>query len=397
MEASVKVEVEFEGFIEAEPDNIEMRIKEEPALEIEDYVYSDSGLNQSSLEDTDFKSENSKESESTNQDDRLQDCIECGDSYLWLNYEQRPSNESPYYCKDCGQQFFSDFHLEKHYRTHDSDCMCYRCNKLFECKADLLNHQLESHCERFMCNSCAVMHSTKKKQIVPDHKIWRPLRSAATKAKANVQHKVVGAYGRCKLCNYVATSNSNLKKHSQKKHPGKEFDFEIKCNECDLFFSSRRDYRRHRDIVHRRRKRMNIFGRCGECHQAFVGYESNLRIHFNSKHPGTEFNIEYKCQDCEEFFKTKTDVNLHYSVAHQEATVLEANKSQARTIFGKCCVCNLVLCSKFSLERHFERIHPGKETAIEYKCRNCDRFFKTRKDLKVHSNTIHVVSHFKKS
>lgn len=299
------------------------------------------------------------------EEDRLYNCVNCGESYLRTSFGHNPTNESPFYCKDCGKRFFSEVHIRKHIEIHISDYKCHPCDKPFSSKAELTNHQFEFHLEeRFMCSSCVPSQNSKSK----------------IKKKGKLSTNV---YGRCGLCKHHSSSKHNLKRHFIEVHPGFELKFDIKCRECDLFFSTAYECTRHWSTIHRTKQRhlygKNVYARCNLCDQVLAGPDLNLKMHFESIHPGNELNVQYKCPNCDLFFDSITGIDQHSIAAHPRAV---------RLVFGKCSVCNELLRSKFTIKKHFSKMPPRTVPSFDFKCGKCEEFSKSKQDL--HTEVAHV-------
>lgn len=377
----VKYEIEDEEIeveAESEPETSEMiTIKEEPPLEIVDYNYfsdSDSEYKPAQDDEIDMTSESSV---TETEYDRLVDCVQCKKPYKWLGGDVKPTTKKPVSCRDCGEKFFNLFLLDEHYKNHEGDCKCYPCNILFDCAEDLVNHQLQSHYERFMCYLCAHDNVPTVEKLV---------------RKAVAERSSSYVYGRCKICNQETDANFKMKKHFLEYHPGLELDFDMKCNDCDIFFGSRKTYRRHRDGVHRRRQKEYLHAICHVCDKILIGYDSNFKDHFKIKHPENEFSVKYKCPNCNEFFKTTADIIHHRITVHKGTFEVEAKdptSEQMKYVFGKCNLCQKELSCRQSIERHFGKIHPGVELNAKYKCQQCDKFFNSEADVTKHGIVIH--------
>lgn len=275
----------------------------------------------------------------------FENCIQCGKSYRRLPHEQSPYNsETRLMCSSCTEII------------NQNDTLVYIKEEL---PLDIDDYD---------------EHSQTTLDEIEEQKPLKPI------------------YGRCKLCKWESDSNYRLKKHFQEVHPSLEFNFEIKCNDCNVFFISVREYRTHRDHKHRIRERYKeyVHGKCKICSRVFVGYENNIKIHFKNKHPQSEYSVEYKCRVCDEFFNSRLEVKEH-SNTHKEGKV---RKKITKTVFGKCGICKKVFSTKYGFDRHFGRDHPGSELNIEYKCQLCDVFLKT--NIKIHYMNEHKKKSVKK-
>lgn len=123
--------------------------------------------------------------------------------------------------------------------------------------------------------------------------------------------------------------------------------------------------------------------RCKLC-KKILSTNWNLKLHFKTKHPGLEFDFEYKCHSCDEFLGSKEELLQHSKIAHPE-------KTNNGRVNARCNVCQGIFSYKSNLVRHFKRDHPiGFELKPDYKCSKCDVFCKTLDDVKIHKIDAHI-------
>lgn len=331
-------------------DSIAVEIKEEPSLDIEDVCYS------SDSQSVDTHSTSGKES----------------------SHQETKTT--------------------KRVRDRTIDARCNLCPYKAGYNVNLLNHFKNYHPGleldvKYRCKTCGEFFKTTK-EVVQHSKI-------AHKATNSI-------YGRCNICKTICGLKSTLLCHLAKFHPGHEHDFEIKCQECDEFLLGKEELKKHSRLVHNKH---NFTTRCNSCGKLFVlGWA--FKVHFEKYHPGYEFKPDYKCDQCDQFFKSTEDVRLHSKEAHEEKSMESSEEGKAlatqhsgsllnhfkrkeynrvtnKTVYGRCKLCKTVCRSRYTACLHFQRLHPGEEIEIEYQCKECDVFLGSREDLRQHTAFLH--------
>lgn len=95
-------------------------------------------------------------------------------------------------------------------------------------------------------------------------------------------------------------------------------------------------------------------------------------VHFLRKHPGLPLanNVEYKCRHCEKLLKKQDDYKKHWKTHIPRSH-----------LFGvKCNLCKKSYGRLGAGKTHFQKSHPDLELDFEYKCQNCDQYFKNTED-----------------
>lgn len=184
--------------------------------------------------------------------------------------------------------------------------------------------------------------------------------------------------------------------HFAKYHPGLEHDFEYKCKECEEFLPSREELRRHTYTTHA--KPVFDMGRCNVCGKMFV-QSFKLKPHFRIFHPGLEFDADFKCVQCDEYFKTKEEVIEHAKLSHSQTGFVKVESSYKKIdkkargynirVNARCAVCKSIFITNATLKKHYRNHHPGFEFKTDYKCLQCDEFFPTTREVREHAKVEH--------
>ena len=213
----------------------------------------------------------------------------------------------------------------------------------------------------------------------------------------------------CALCSYehpnYFTSLQGLYNHYRIVHQ-KHY-----CKTCHSFLNSSKELNNHKIIYHIK---------CKKCKSYFKD-ENAITQHQQKAHPKRK-NVQYKCENCDQSFKTKKML-IDHQITHQELccnvcqTTFATNKElighlnlhhiqcpqckvyfENEQIFGEhkskdhnkiikftCNLCNKTLDASISLKNHVLMQHEKKSI-----CRNCSAVFDTKNELSDHQNLKHV-------
>ncbi|KAL5286893.1 ZKSCAN7 family protein [Megaselia abdita] len=173
-----------------------------------------------------------------------------------------------------------------------------------------------------------------------------------------------------------------------------ETHIKYECTKCDMFFKTQHEIKEHSQKVHPEsieyveeiltKTGKPVYGRCLSCNY-LSDKKDNLLRHFKVRHYGQDLNLEYKCKNCDGFFKTPEALTEHTRFAHPGKYI------NTKYAFGRCNICNYMSDRTFNLQTHFERRHPQQELNIDYKCWKCNTFFNNIKDLCNHTATGHSI------
>lgn len=247
---------------------------------------------------------------------------------------------------------------------------CGVCSKAFTEIRDLTGHLKYAHCP--------------------------PILSALAGKQENFQ---------CGVCSEAFTEIHNLSEHLKYGHcPPRILSAEnqenFQCGVCSEAFTEIHDLSEHLKYAHcpprilstlcRKKKATNgkkkallpMFGRCKRCPYQSCSKRYLLK-HFAKRHPGIDLDLEYKCKTCDDFFKSPEDVARHIKVSHVQRSL--------RFVYARCKVCKKSLASRRNLVRHFQKMHPevDLDLNVEYKCKHCEEFFKTKDGVREHLEVAH--------
>ena len=174
-----------------------------------------------------------------------------------------------------------------------------------------------------------------------------------------------------KNCRDCGQSFENFNKYY--KHRVQSHGEPIHCSECHLVFKSFLSYMYHRDKVHRTtttaKKRWK---KCEHC-EFKCNFNSEMMVHVESKHPGTE-EKRFLCDQCDYATDIFGKLNKHMKNVHEDYT----KKSRKRKMF-KCDYCKFKAHQLVTLTEHVECRHETKEFSCdqcEYTTRNPTEFSK---------------------
>ncbi|XP_072330109.1 histone-lysine N-methyltransferase MECOM isoform X6 [Scyliorhinus torazame] len=160
-----------------------------------------------------------------------------------------------------------EMHEEREYR-------CLDCNKLFECKAELLDHQ------KFTCNSSPTAFSMVNEDFKP---------------KLNSDDEL----HECKECDGVYPDAPSLDRHLLTHTEEREY----KCDQCPKAFNWKSNLIRHQ-MSHDSGKHYE----CENCAKQVFTDPSNLQRHIRSQHVGAR---AHACPECGKTFATSSGLKQH--------------------------------------------------------------------------------------
>lgn len=320
-------------------------------------------------------------------------------------------------CPYCTVTYFTTKALEDHVSAeHEGKSLpqgeslkCLICNAQFVRKLKLLSHIESVH--KMICGECN--ESFKSKTELQQHLLEQHHRDVLEFEEGPKRGESKSCQLVCYMCGHLFKNSYNLQLHFKKTHSTSEFKLEYKCIQCERVFDLRddankhfktdhegsvfkcevcskaytRDYslRAHLENTHpeyapKQTFLQSVYGRCSLCHHE-SGSRALLLSHFKKKHRSTKLDFEYKCKDCEDFFKTTEEVKKHWKAVH--------DPNLFKTVYARCKQCGYKACSKQLLARHFKRQHPDLEFDVEYKCKDCEDYFKTPEDIGHHFIIVH--------
>ncbi|XP_053663601.1 zinc finger protein 585A-like [Anopheles marshallii] len=201
-------------------------------------------------------------------------------------------------------------------------------------------------------------------------------------------------------------------------------DLQYSCNECELKLSNKIQLYKHRR-VHQKKE-------CPVCNLLFRS--DKIKEHFTKKHPDDkplQADDELRCINCQELFKTGTQLNNHLRLLDQtlirspehyfKSEVIDNKWVDNERVYYctkryKCCKCEekfvdrkqvvkhqrlhrtteCPMCNKIlrtdRIKQHIATRHPRHDGTqnVLYKCAECKKLFENASQL-----TIHRISHKK--
>ena len=187
---------------------------------------------------------------------------------------------------------------------------------------------------------------------------------AGTKQTIN-EHKATKHEGReyrCAEaeCNYVSMSKGCLRNHKKVVHDG----FRYSCDKCDFLYAAPDKLRRHINVIHNGKRII-----CDICGHGSKTRNSD-KLHRRAKHE----NVEYKCEFCDFVTGWPDYLRTHMNRQHLK-TVKEFY----------CEKCGSNFKTKAQLKNHTEVHHSD----TKYKCNQCTYVTKTKVSLDEHRKTKH--------
>ncbi|XP_046814436.1 zinc finger protein 19-like [Vespa crabro] len=265
-------------------------------------------------------------------------------------------SDKKYVCKHtgCNAAYFKQSRLDRHIRLHTGE-RPYKCDYPECIKAYTNSSHLKRHMEvhnptkkRLQCSKCSLMISN-----------YHNLKRHYTRVHNNDNILT------CNECNAVFS-----KKHQLVQHIAVHFDVtSYKCSKCNKGYLNIKRLKRHETMHEKGQKSYPC--QIVQCSEVFDKWA------LLCKHKKTHHINDYKCDQCEKAFSTKTRLKIHSKI-HEKSRILipcpyedcersylfESNlKNHIKTChLGQrfiCDICKAGLSSKQKLIEH-KRIHESK-------------------------------------
>ena len=137
------------------------------------------------------------------------------------------------------------------------------------------------------------------------------------------------------------------------------------CFQCSLQFNGKSVYDLHQSLVHGSKDlKMKK-----EIKSEKSDQESSNDAKSNTESPILPVDEEFKCNDCNGGFPSRSHLNRHVESVHREMKPFECN------------ICTTSFLKKGGLKRHIESVHDGKKLS---KCNICDQAFSQEGHLNKH-------------
>ncbi|XP_001663295.2 zinc finger protein 14 [Aedes aegypti] len=260
---------------------------------------------------------------------------------------------------------------------------CDGCNEHFDTREGIDAHFAEHHAN----DDEESRPKMSKRHKCPDcPKVFRhrtALRSHCVINHGTMPHK-------CDICGSSFERRTKLEKHKQNWH-GEDSKNKVleryKCDQCERFFVRNQDRFRHEQVVHNIESPAKLptvwEGRksnfpCSKCERKFPSMKT-MRIHFALKHP--DVPVRFKCTVCSKLFKHKTSLREHMMNHTGEHP------------FG-CDQCEERFIRKKDVDRHMEEMHGSDdddgEKKVRFPCPYCPRKLMTKTARAIHVTHNHA-------
>ena len=235
-------------------------------------------------------------------------------------------------------QMKEDLHGDKDYDPHEKPArvfVCSTCGKGFDNLTYLKRHLKRLHKQKKSQNICSICSkscitpSKLERHMIKHNKI--KLEPEGTEPNTEVI--------KCQYCDYSSPLKGVVRKHELTMHKASGPQ-PNKCSQCDYFFETEVNLKRHLKEVHERTK-------------------------------------EYFCSDCDESFFELRKLKAHVRTVHE-------GKNQ-----HECEICKMTLASEAILKHHIRTVHEGYRP---HKCPQCDYRASAKNHIKKHLLRIHNVS-----
>ncbi|ELU01580.1 hypothetical protein CAPTEDRAFT_176805 [Capitella teleta] len=170
-------------------------------------------------------------------------------------------------------------------------------------------------------------------------------------------------------------------------HKKQDFNSEVKCPYCSIFFTNKVVYLSHLSRIHPTSKGEFWFT-CDTCKEAFLScsqYKQHLEIHpvnnvtVVSSVKKTAKTGSFLCQECGKICLSSYRLNQHMRI--------HAQKTAKQKV--ACPVCDLKFNNQADVEEHVVSQHSDPNDNI---CELCSKVFSTKRMLKSHKMFAHAVS-----
>uniref|UniRef100_A0A336M1T2 CSON007895 protein n=1 Tax=Culicoides sonorensis TaxID=179676 RepID=A0A336M1T2_CULSO len=288
--------------------------------------------------------------EKVKEDSKKYTCDLCQKGYKWKCYLKEHIEfmhlRIRYDCKLCDKFYFKIDSLKCHEKSHnEKKYTCDVCGTKFHNLNTIKRHLTSIHLRiKESCEICG-------KLFHPEH----------LKNHINRIHLNIKPYS-CEICKRKFSIKSEIVKHMNNIHLSESFrnrPDSIRCRYCTKYFM----IEKLEDHIERKHKKLQ----CHLCEKIYFNRDSfkhHMKLHESSK---------FKCDFCENEFKTKSNLRDHILAVHLKQK-------------SKCPICDKIF-NKSRLPRHIKIVHNKEKN---YSCDVCDKKFKIPCLLKQHITSIHL-------
>ncbi|KAJ8667879.1 hypothetical protein QAD02_009542, partial [Eretmocerus hayati] len=182
--------------------------------------------------------------------------------------QEQPKNQQKFTCHPCSKSFDQETYRNEHLKTHSEErpFICKICCDDFTSNRNLKEHMLRKHSDEksYLCDQCGKRFAIKQDFI---------------------NHMRIHFNGKprsCEFCQKKFARKDDLRQH-ERIHTGEK---PYSCKLCGKRFSFHTSLYKHK-YAHSKEKTF----RCKLCNKCFK-YHTSLNVHMKNKHSGTSISIE---------------------------------------------------------------------------------------------------------
>ena len=184
------------------------------------------------------------------------------------------------------------------------------------------------------------------------------------------RHRLLNHSHHCDNCEKKFTIVFDLNNHNSSIHSiFKKKPFQ--CSYCNVKVTSKVHLKRHIENIHMRTKSVQ----CEDCDKLFFS-KPYFKKHNSLNHP-------YSCNDCEKKFIKPLQLKNHYLSVHKKAK----NVQEFRDLYKPANTIQCIICDKFFKKKRNLRVH--SLILHQYNCGSCDKKFTKRVHLEEHDKKSH--------
>jgi KRAB domain-containing zinc finger protein len=221
-------------------------------------------------------------------------------------------------------------------REIDDELECKICDKIFETKKKLKNHQRDIHKPKVECSICL-------KMILPIN-LKKHMKTHDLNRKRNFK---------CEICFKVFATKDILNQHL------KSHNKSFKCEKCDKKFAFKHQFEAHK-LAHIEQNPL----KCDLCPKTYV-QKASLFTHMKENHISD--SKLFKCSKCDKKFLYSSLLKTHMAT-HEQVKAF------------KCNQCDYAGKTNGNLKKHIKLNH----LIMKSKCQICEKSFGTKEKLKLH-------------
>lgn len=308
-------------------------------------------------------------------------CAECATVFFSLNklrnHRCSNSDDVPFHCPICRQDFMYRSAISKHMFTHSKDRLqCAECDQTFSDVTSLRTHQ-HSHVfhKPYECPDCGM--AFKQYSLMVDHR------------RKHIEKSVSFP---CNVCGKSFKYIGLLQQH-QYLHTGQK---PFQCSECGKSFAFAQNLK-----AHYRQHSLKITASPPEKLKSNLGQNTVKRAEKENMAENKDLVRTYNCPLCDQNYSTPANLRNHMHIHEAEYESMEGtSKESIKWDKGHSCPhCSDVYSDELTLKAHIYTIHKSdaniqaqpqsmdyidKAEIRPFKCPDCSKCFRHQSVLELH-------------